>query len=90
MRKLNKIIGYLIKGRESNFIESILLGINVRVLEGTIREKVDQDDSWFYYLAKNTETVFDIGSNIGYMSLLAALQPNIKQIFLVDPNPEAL
>src|SRR5690606_35578972 len=56
----------------------------------TIRKKVDKDDAWYTALVQNAEKVFDLGCNIGYMSLLAAVQKNNKSILLVDPNPEAL
>lgn len=65
-------------------------GIKVKVLKGTVRKKVDKDDVWFFYLSQNATKVFDLGCNIGYMSLMSALQKRNESIVLVDPNPEAL
>ncbi len=90
MKNIKKIIGYFINRERKCYYTEKLIGVDVRVLKNTIRTKVDQDDAWFFHLAKNAETIFDIGSNTGYMSLLAAIQPNIQKIILVDPNPEAL
>ena len=88
-RKLKKIIGYYLK-KEKLYQDSELFGIKLKVLPGTIRKNVDKDDAWYTALVQNAEKVFDLGCNIGYMSLLAAVQKNNKSILLVDPNPEAL
>lgn len=87
---MKKILSfYLYKGKYP-FLDFELAGVKLKGLEGTFRIKTDQDDAWFFELAKYHDVVFDIGANIGYMSLLAAMQPNNKQIVLVDPNQEAL
>jgi len=67
-----------------------LLGVKLKVIDGTIRKKVDYDDAWFYALARNSKIFFDVGANIGYTGILANLAKSIKRIVLVDPNPNAL
>ncbi|MFZ1809263.1 MAG: FkbM family methyltransferase [Cyclobacteriaceae bacterium] len=66
-----------------------LFGQELKLIKGTL-QKVDYDDAWFYYLAKESKVLFDIGANIGYTSLLAALAGKLDRIVLVDPNTEAL
>jgi FkbM family methyltransferase len=70
-------------------VQSELIGVPLRVLNGTIR-KEDYDDAWIYYLAKNSSVFFDLGCNIGKTSLMVSLSRNLKRIILVDPNPEAV
>lgn len=50
----------------------------------------DYDDAWTFGLGLNSEIIFDIGSNIGQASLLMLYSEDVKEIFLVDPNPSAL
>ncbi|SHJ00083.1 FkbM family methyltransferase [Flavobacterium terrae] len=90
LKKIKKVIGYYINREDSGYHNFNISGVTLRGIKGTNRKKVDQDDAWFFELAKNAEHIFDLGSNIGYMSLLAAIQKNNKSILLVDPNPEAL
>lgn len=90
IRKLKKIIGYYLNKEKNSFLHFEIAGIHLRGLKGTYRKKVDQDDAWFFALAQNSEQLYDLGCNIGYMSLLAAIQKKNKSIVLVDPNPEAL
>jgi FkbM family methyltransferase len=59
-------------------------------MKNSIRLKEDHDDAWWFYLAKHHNTIFDIGCNVGYMSLLALIQKPNRNILLVDPNPKAL
>lgn len=88
-RKLKKIIGYYLK-KEKLYQNSELQNIKLKVIPNTIRKNVDKDDAWYAALVQNSENVFDLGCNIGYTSLLAAIQKINKSILLVDPNPEAL
>ena len=90
IKKIKKIVGYYINREKPIYFDFKISGVNLKGLKGTFRKKVDQDDAWFFELAKNSEHVFDLGSNIGYMSLIAAMQKNNKSVLLVDPNPEAL
>ena len=90
IRKIKKVIGYYLNKEKNIFLHFEIAGVPLKGLKGTYRNKVDQDDAWFFALAKNAEHIYDLGSNIGYMSLLAAIQKNNKSIVLVDPNPEAL
>lgn len=90
IKKILKGISSKVKSREQKFVSSRLCGMSLDVLVGTIREKVDQDDTWWFYLTKHHNTIFDIGCNIGYTALLALIQDSKRQIVLVDPNPKAL
>jgi FkbM family methyltransferase len=89
LKKLRKIISYKLRNRKL-YKPYMLSGLSIKAIPGTVREKTDQDDAWFYALAQNSKYIFDIGCNIGYTGLLAAIQDNTKKILLVDPNPEAL
>lgn len=90
LKKIKKILSYYLFIIESKYQSFEIAGVKLKGLKGTYRAKVDKDDAWFFELVKNSEHVFDIGSNIGYMSLLAAIQMKNKSILLADPNPEAL
>lgn len=90
IRKFKKKIGYYISKKEKLFVNDFLCGLELRTLKGTIRRKVDKDDAWYFALVQNATDIFDLGCNIGYTSLLGAIQKKNKSILLVDPNPEAL
>jgi FkbM family methyltransferase len=81
---------YKLVPRRSTIVKSNLLGIEIYASKGTIRNTVDQDDAWFYYLAKNAKSVFDIGANTGYTAFLAVLGNPRCRVVLVDANPKAL
>lgn len=89
-RKLKKILSYYLKKEKKQYYDFLISNVKLKGLKGTFREKVDKDDAWFFELAKHSEHVFDIGCNLGYMSLIAAIQTTNKSILLADPNPEAL
>jgi FkbM family methyltransferase len=90
INNLLKAVFYKVKGQSLKFVSKELSGYHLKVVPGTIREKVDQDDAWWFYLAKHHDIIFDIGCNIGYTALLALIQNPDRQIVLVDPNPKAL
>lgn len=90
IKKIKKILSYYLHKEKNQFVDNILSGVKLKGLKGTYRKKTDKDDAWFFELAKNSEHVFDIGCNVGYMSLIAAIQKRNKSIVLADPNPEAL
>ena len=71
-------------------VESSLGGVVLKVRKGTIRQNVDMDDAWQAFLVKDKNVIFDIGSNIGYFSLLSKVYGSPAHVVLVDPNPEAL
>lgn len=89
-RKFKKKLGYYISNKEKIYFNDTLCGIKLKALKGTIRKKVDKDDAWYFALVQNATNLFDLGCNIGYTSLLGAIQSKNKRILLVDPNPEAL
>ena len=67
-----------------------LLGRPLLVTKGTLLEEPDYDDAWFLACALRAEVIFDVGANQGDMALLALLCPRVKEVVLVEPNPEAL
>lgn len=67
-----------------------LLGVPVKTVKGTIRNKEDYDDAWFLALARKSQVIFDIGCNSGYTALLALVSDPDKQILLADANPLAI
>lgn len=66
-----------------------LLGKNLRLMPGTVRPQPDQDDAWFAWLAGKRKRLIDVGANIGYTAIIAALR-GMDHMLLIDPNPEAL
>mgnify|MGYP003117897904 CR=1 FL=1 len=90
IKNILKTIFYKVKGADQKFVSKQLNGFHLKVVPGTIRKKVDQDDAWWFYLAKHHDVIFDIGCNVGYTALLALVQNPDRRIVLVDPNPKAL
>lgn len=91
--KIRKFVSALkLKFFEKNkkYIDSQICGIKLKTIKGSVRKKADQDDAWFFYLAKNNDVIFDIGSNIGYTALISMIQNPQREYLLVDPNPLAL
>lgn len=72
------------------FEDTSLCGVPLKVIKQTIRKNPDQDDAWWFYLAKHHDVIFDVGCNVGYTALLALIQDANKKMVLVDPNPNAL
>ncbi len=68
----------------------VINGKNIKAIKGCIRINNDMDDVWFNKLSQNSEKIFDIGCNVGYTSLLALSNDNVKKVLMVDPNPDAL
>ncbi|WP_394758867.1 FkbM family methyltransferase [Flavobacterium sp.] len=89
-KKIKKAIGYFLNKEKSNFLSFKIAEITLKGVKGIDRKSVDMDDAWLFYLTKNSEVFYDLGCNIGYISLLAAIQKTNKMIVAVDPNPEAL
>ncbi len=90
VKQVLKRLYYFIRPNKDNYKEGELCGVSLNLLSGTLREKADQDDAWWFYLTKHHNIVFDVGANIGYTALLALIQDPKRQIILVDPNPKAL
>lgn len=72
------------------WVTGYILDKPYKTVKGSIRTVQDKDDAWLFALSKNSKVIFDIGSNIGQAALLMLYHKNIRQIILVDPNPEAL
>ena len=83
-------IYYSLKKEDNKLKASSLCGVPLRTYNETIRATPDQDDAWFFYLAKHHKVIFDIGANIGYTALIAMIQDADREYVLVDPNPLAL
>lgn len=62
---------------------------NYLIINDSLRTD-DYDDAWTLAIARRSHVIFDIGSNMGQAALLMMYSDNIQNIFLVDPNPEAL
>lgn len=90
IKKLLSGIYYSFKRDQNNFIGSQLCGVSLKTYPNSIRKKTDQDDAWFFELAKHHKTIYDIGANVGYTALLAMIQNPNREYILVDPNPVAL
>ena len=91
--KLKKILSgvyYKFKKDSQQQVKSTLCGLDLKTYPGTIRKNTDQDDAWFFHLAKHNNIIFDIGANVGYTALLAMIQNPSRNYLLVDPNPLAL
>ncbi|WP_431135844.1 FkbM family methyltransferase [Psychroserpens mesophilus] len=90
LKKTIKGLLYVFRGKSTKFSKVTLCGVPLVLIKNTTRENPDQDDAWWFYLAKHHNVIYDIGCNIGYTALLALIQDPNKQMVLVDPNPEAL
>ncbi|MBR9915500.1 MAG: FkbM family methyltransferase [Algicola sp.] len=90
MKKVLKKLLHRLNPTDGVYVNKVLCGVPLRLLEGTLREKEDQDDAWWFHLCKDHSVIYDIGCNTGYTALLALIQDPDKQMILVDPNPMAL
>ena len=90
IKSLIKGIYYKFRNKHLKLLDVVLCGVNLKLLPGTAREPEDQDDAWWFYLAKHHNIIFDIGCNVGYTAILALIQNPNREILLVDPNPKAL
>ncbi len=90
VKKTLKRLYYFVKPKSEKYKKTELCGVPLNLSDRTLRPNEDQDDTWFFYLAKHHNVIYDIGCNIGYTALLALVQNPNRQIILVDPNPEAL
>ncbi|HMC00479.1 MAG TPA: hypothetical protein VKN14_05520, partial [Flavobacteriaceae bacterium] len=71
IKKFIKGLKYKLEYKDVKLSKSTLCGVHLKTTPGTIRKNVDQDDAWFFYLAKHHDVIFDIGCNVGYTALLA-------------------
>ena len=70
--------------------EVTVLGKTLKLYKGSAPENIDKDDAWFLALAMNHDTIFDVGANLGYSSILCSVIDPEKTIVLIDPNEEVL
>lgn len=90
IKKRIKGFWYAMNQNKIDYETKTLCGVSLKTTKGTIRSTPDQDDAWFFLLAKHHECIFDIGANVGYNALLAFIQNPHRHYILVDPNPKAL
>lgn len=91
--KVKKIIsGILLKLKSQNqkLYPFNLNGKNLKIVKGTLREVNDVDEVWYNLIANHSTNVFDIGCNIGRTALMALTCDNVKQVVMIDTNPQAL
>jgi FkbM family methyltransferase len=79
----------LLRWAHSNDTETIRINSRPFVLvKGTYND--DYDNAWFYFLAKRSTYLLDIGSNLGLHTILGFGAGNLKHAVLVDANTDAL
>ncbi len=89
IKKLKKTINIW---RDNLYLQRIVWnnGLELEVFRGTIKDTPDKDDAWYYELAKNYGSIYDVGANIGFTALLALLADKDKKVVLVEANKKAL
>lgn len=90
LKKNISAISHIFRNKNVKFDKTSLCGVPLTVIKETIRKIPDQDDAWWFYLAKHHDVIYDVGCNVGYTALLALIQDTDKKMVLVDPNPNAL
>jgi FkbM family methyltransferase len=88
VRKLSQVVHAYT--RRKNLVRSYLLGQEFTVHIDTVPKEPDYDDAWMFACAQHAQVVFDIGANVGYSALIALLSESVKEMVLVEANPEAL
>jgi len=79
----------LLRWAHSNDTETIRINNRPFVLvKGTYND--DYDNAWFYFLAKRSTYLLDIGSNLGLHTILGFGAGSLKHSVLVDANTDAL
>src|ERR1700733_3823313 len=71
------------------WVQQSLLGHDLVLRAGTLRDEPDYDDAWLFACLKHADVMFDVGANVGQSALMALLCRNIKQVVLVEANWEA-
>src|SRR5205085_718443 len=77
-------------GLQFPWVQAKLLGRELTLRDGTVRDEIDYDDAWFHACARNAQIVFDVGANVGSSALMAMLCPSVRQVVLVEANWAAL
>ena len=89
-KQFRKILGIYYYRKKKRYQSCKIGNSTYNIVPKSIRDSPDLDDAWFYELCKYHKNIFDIGSNTGYFSLIAANLSHVEKVVLVDPNPEAL
>lgn len=90
IKKFFSGIKYKLENKERKLVQNTICSVTINATPGTVRRTLDQDDAWFFHLAKHNDVIFDIGCNVGYTALLAMIQNPQRTYVLVDPNLQAL
>ncbi len=93
LRKRLAAIKVKVLGNNKKDIKYNIFGKELTLYPGTIDKdpnKPDTDAAWAYALTQNHDKIFDIGANVGGVSIMASIKNPKKTIVMVDPNPLAL
>lgn len=90
IRKIAQALREKLLGHAPKMFHVEFHGHKLHLVKGTIRDKVDRDDHWIYLLTKNCEVFYDIGCNMGFVTLVAFLSNSKRRVVLVDANFKAL
>jgi FkbM family methyltransferase len=67
-----------------------LLGKQISIRYGVVRDKPDYDDGWLYLLIHQSRNYLDVGCNNGTELLVSALDDPNRPMVAIDANPKAL
>ena len=67
-----------------------LLGKQISVRRGVVRDKADYDDGWLYLLIHQSRNFLDVGCNNGTELLVSALDDPARPMVAIDANAKAL
>lgn len=90
LRKLLSAYKTKLLGQPAGTEVAEIAGRTLTVARGTMPARTDRDAAWWYALCRHYNMIYDIGSNVGYSSILACLHRPDRHILLADPNPAAL
>lgn len=77
-------------GLKPPIINVRVCGKSLRCREGAIAETPDYDDAWALALLRESRVFFDVGCNVGEISLLALSDDPTRKVVMMDANPIAL
>jgi FkbM family methyltransferase len=77
-------------GLGTSIVRRSLLGKQISVRYGVVRDKADYDDGWLYLLIHQSGSYLDVGCNNGTELLVSALDDPNRPMVAIDANPTAL
>jgi FkbM family methyltransferase len=89
LRKTRTFIRMLM-GIPRPLVRERVLDREVIVRDGTVKADPDEDYAWLLACSLRSEVIFDVGANVGQRALIELLAGNVKQLVLIEANPEAL